>query len=374
MRVAQLCWTNRRVAGAEAHAERSAHGLLAQGHEVAWFHEGQQPNTRPVVDCPHQIEADLGALAAWQPDVLLNHGLLDPRVEAAALDLAPAVLVTHSYYGTCISGSKTYRWPRTSPCTRTLGWGCVLRYYPRHTGGWSPSALQREWRRQRARQSLLPRYRAVVGNSRHMLDEYARHGVPTERLFEVPFPMASAAVAEPPPRDVPHRLLWVGRCDPLKGGAVLLDALQALPATVHLTMVGDGPARTHWERRAAAIGPRVRFTGWVDDVTPFYRDADLVVIPSLWPEPFGQVGLEAARFGLPAVGFPVGGIPAWLKHEVNGMLAARPNDADALARAIRDALEPARYPTLARGALAALATHTIPAYVRALERVMEAVR
>ena len=49
--------------------------------------------------------------------------------------------------------------------------------------------------------------------------------------------------------------------------------------------------------------------------------ADLLVVPSLWPEPFGLVGLEAARHRLPVAAFAVGGIPDWLRPGVNGYLA-----------------------------------------------------
>ena len=49
--------------------------------------------------------------------------------------------------------------------------------------------------------------------------------------------------------------------------------------------------------------------------------ADLLVVPSLWPEPFGLVGLEGARSRLPAAAFAVGGIPDWLRSGVNGYLA-----------------------------------------------------
>jgi glycosyltransferase involved in cell wall biosynthesis len=68
--------------------------------------------------------------------------------------------------------------------------------------------------------------------------------------------------------------------------------------------------------------------------------ADVLAVPSLWPEPFGIVGIEAAAYGLPSVGFATGGIPSWLRPGVSGELAPVPPTvqglADALARALRD--------------------------------------
>ena len=46
----------------------------------------------------------------------------------------------------------------------------------------------------------------------------------------------------------------------------------------------------------------------------------MFAVPSVWPEPFGLVGLEAASAGLPAIAFDVGGISQWLKDGVNGFL------------------------------------------------------
>ena len=49
--------------------------------------------------------------------------------------------------------------------------------------------------------------------------------------------------------------------------------------------------------------------------------SDLLVVPSVWPEPFGSVGPAAAQHGIPAAAFAVGGIPQWLHEGVNGHLA-----------------------------------------------------
>ena len=45
------------------------------------------------------------------------------------------------------------------------------------------------------------------------------------------------------------------------------------------------------------------------------------MVPSIWPEPFGQVGPEAGLYGVPAAAFAVGGTPSWLTDGVNGRLA-----------------------------------------------------
>jgi glycosyltransferase involved in cell wall biosynthesis len=65
----------------------------------------------------------------------------------------------------------------------------------------------------------------------------------------------------------------------------------------------------------------------------------VLLVPSVWPEPFGLVGVEAAQRGVPAVAFDVGGISEWLIDGVTGRLVtADPPRADAFARAIETTL------------------------------------
>ena len=67
----------------------------------------------------------------------------------------------------------------------------------------------------------------------------------------------------------------------------------------------------------------IEFVGWVNaqQADVLLTDCDVLVLPSLWPEPFGLVGSEAARHGVPVVAFAVGGITEWLTDGVNGYLA-----------------------------------------------------
>lgn len=50
-----------------------------------------------------------------------------------------------------------------------------------------------------------------------------------------------------------------------------------------------------------------------------------MVVPSIWPEPFGLIGIEAMYFGKPVVAFDVGGISEWLKDRENGFLVKFPD-------------------------------------------------
>jgi glycosyltransferase involved in cell wall biosynthesis len=152
--------------------------------------------------------------------------------------------------------------------------------------------------------------------------------------------------------------------DMLKGGGVLLDALphvlKSIGQPLHLRFVGDGPERRKWEEKAAAIQAyekrlKIEFTGWLEKTTLelLFHESHLLVVPSLWPEPFGLVGPEAGLHGLPAAASTVGGIPEWLIDGVNGCLApVNLPTAEGLAKAVARCLQdPAMYGHLKRGAL-----------------------
>ncbi len=157
-----------------------------------------------------------------------------------------------------------------------------------------------------------------------MAKEYARHGAPRERLATLPlFPSLPIAAPGVEPRDT---ILFLGRMTTLKGGDVLVRAVgrvaSDLGRPLRLVMAGDGPQRAAWHRLAIRERVAAEFPGWLNASGRLaaMAQASVLAVPSIWPEPFGLVGLEAAARGVPAVAFDTGGISQWLRHDVSGLL------------------------------------------------------
>jgi glycosyltransferase involved in cell wall biosynthesis len=101
------------------------------------------------------------------------------------------------------------------------------------------------------------------------------------------------------------------------------------------------------------------------------RQADLLAMPSLWPEPFGLLGPEAGCVGLPSVGYAHGGIPDWLVEGESGALAPSPPTVEGLADAILRAISDAdRHQVLRVGAWQMAQRFSAERHVRQLEAVL----
>ena len=388
MRIAVVTEWHERVGGIEAYLEAVIPALGAR-HELGFWSANLVQTGRGPIALPPGVAmlastAEprdlLGELTSFSPDVVFAHGLADPVIEARLLAVAPAVAVEHTYHGTCISGSKTMAWPTLQPCDRRFGPACLALYLPRRCGGRSPVTMARLYRTQSRRLDTLARCRSIVAFSTHMKQELVRHGL--EHVVVIP-PFVTPGVILPrePSSGEVVRLLYLGRLETLKGPGRLVDAVPMVAATlnrrVELTIAGDGSDRAILEAQAGAIrDPRVavKFAGWqdADGRARLLSRADALVLPSLLPEPFGLVGLEAAAAGVPTVAFDSGGVRDWLNDGVTGCLApADGGRADLLADAIvRCTGDPAVWQRLAAWAQAEAVGWSIERHVSALEPVL----
>jgi len=106
---------------------------------------------------------------------------------------------------------------------------------------------------------------------------------------------------------------YVGRLSREKGVELLLESYRILKGkikgNIKFVVAGDGPLRDVVVREARNDSD-VLFLDWLakDKLKCVYLLADIVVIPSLFPEAYPHVALEALSFGKRVVGFRMGGL------------------------------------------------------------------
>jgi len=126
-------------------------------------------------------------------------------------------------------------------------------------------------------------------------------------------------------------VLTPGKLSPGKGTPVLLEAATRLATDFpNVLFVLAGKGRLRWPRPE-----NVLLAGSLphDELLRFYRLAELVVVPSVWPEPLSRVILEGMLNARPIVATRTGGIPEQIENGRTGLLVP-PGDTQALAEGI----------------------------------------
>ena len=134
-----------------------------------------------------------------------------------------------------------------------------------------------------------------------------------------------------------------GRLNVEKGPRYLAQAACRLssrfPSAVFV-FVGCGPEEESLRRlfEQAGLATRARFLGFRPDAMRLTAAYDIAVVPSIFPEPFGTVVIEAMAAEVPVIASHTGGIPEIIEPGVSGFLVP-PADDGALAATLLRLLE-----------------------------------
>jgi glycogen(starch) synthase len=259
------------------------------------------------------------------------------RMAEAVRDFAPDVVNTHS-----ISELPPALWPMlrrlgipvvhtlhdfTSLCTN----GAMARHGRPCAGQHLKCRIYAEPHR-RCQRAVA----AVASVGTDILDRHVAAGffqtVPPalRRVIWNPIPPTTPPSRTPRRPGAPVRFGYLGRIEPAKGFDVLLDACRLLPPQGwHLAVAGravDGLDRY----RALAERLPISFVGYAER-DAFLDGIDCLVVPPVWPEPFGRTVAEAYGRGVPVIGSEAGGIGEQIGA---GPWLVPPGDAHALAAAL----------------------------------------
>jgi glycosyltransferase involved in cell wall biosynthesis len=139
-------------------------------------------------------------------------------------------------------------------------------------------------------------------------------------------------------------LLLIGRINKWKGHSVAIEAISLLKqkgiTNIQLKFAGntyDGQERHLRDLTTkidqSGLSTQISFHDFIADTSNFYEWANIILVPSIKPEPFGLVAIEAMRAGLPVIAANHGGLPEIVIHDETGLLV-KSNDKTALAEAI----------------------------------------
>jgi glycosyltransferase involved in cell wall biosynthesis len=171
----------------------------------------------------------------------------------------------------------------------------------------------------------------------------SRCGIPAERIFVIYNGLESVLADVPALEERPKEVLTVANLSPRKGHREYLQVIHAVLKSVpdaKFVFVGHDDMNGEVQRAAeeAGLSEHILFEGFRAEVSPWFKRARLMVLPSLWGEGCPTSILEGFAYGLPVAAYAIDGIPELIDDGVDGVVVS-PNKPDELANAIVCILE-----------------------------------
>lgn len=300
---------------------------------------------------PRSVSAVVAAIRAARPDVVISSTIenFGAGVWLACRQMGvPVIHVLRSYYLKCFKGTMFND-------NRNCGSAC-----------WSCRVMTM------GRRHAAQYVSGVVGISDFILDEHADLFGAAQRISIPNAVPANTAVTRLRGSNDVVTFGYLGRIEPEKGIAQILQAFSQLPDRCHLVIAGHGKPDYEAQLRREFASERIRFLGWVDAAS-VYSSIDFAVIPSVWNEPFGRVVIEAYAQGVPVIAAKSGGLSELVKESQTGYLFD-PTDVDAFVAACRRAVDNiANYAQMADAARCEASRYAPPQIALRYETFIESV-
>lgn len=291
-------------------------------HNFYWHFTQKRPNPLLRLGWHYRDRYNRGmrrhvreVMARERPDVVLCNNLTGWSISAwdeISAAGVPIVQVLHDLYLLC---PKDTMFSKGRSCERQCGLCSALRQHHAAASG---------------------QVAAVIGVSRFILDKVTGHGYFSQASRHLVH-NSTTAIDSPPlaPRQNHSGLLrfgYIGTLSENKGVGWLIRQFQALSINATLEIAGRGKLDYEAQLNAMVDPAKVRLVGY-QDAEAFMRSIDVLVVPSLWDEPFGLVAVEACARHLPVIATNMGGLPEIIQANLNGLICS-PADPDSLGRAM----------------------------------------
>ncbi|MFQ5952350.1 MAG: glycosyltransferase family 4 protein [Candidatus Omnitrophota bacterium] len=322
--------------GVEYYIRALASRLKEKGHQTGIVHWDESKDIADFdsssrINILWDMELDLGRKAGhmlgevlrdFSPDVVYLHNMENGKTIDYLARREHVVRYIHGYKTVDPDGRMLLQNPleiNPYPLSPT----CFLRAFTRLCMPRNPVKGIKAYLRAKRTLEATKGLNDVIVASEHMKKTLIKNGIRNDRVTVLPYFVDYVLSQEDAVPDK-RRMLFAGRIIKGKGLDLLLDVLGLVKEDFVLDVVGTGPMEDILKKEVEAreLTDKVIFHGWIDHraLPEFYKRALFLVMPSVWPEPFGICGIEAAFFGRSAVAFDVGGISDWLVDGETGFL------------------------------------------------------
>jgi glycosyltransferase involved in cell wall biosynthesis len=140
--------------------------------------------------------------------------------------------------------------------------------------------------------------------SRYTAQTLADHGIPADKIHVVPYGVSLKDFpprTQPPAKDAPFTIIYVGSLIQRKGLSYLLDAVRALKSkNIRLILRGRGGVDRDLLKHYSDIDFDLKLGVPLQELVQDLQRSDVFILPSL-TEGFAQVILEAMACGVPVI-------------------------------------------------------------------------
>lgn len=295
----------------------------------------RQVALRPIFS-PRSVSRTTEAIGRFRPNVALVENVFPMHSPAVIRTLqragVPVAAGVRSYRMWCAASSMFRAGAYCNDCVGTVANLPAIRHSCYHDSPYRTVPIAASLALHRSTFRNIDAFLAVT---EHVASELRDAGMPEDRI--VVRPNFVPDPGPPDPSKTGEGFLFAGRLTTEKGVDLMIDAWRRSEVwrTSTLDVAGSGDLQPLLDGLDPELN--VNALGLVDHSTlmDLLRQRSVMVVPSVWPEPFGRGVIEAASLGRPSLVANSGGLASLVVDGETGWIADA--DADAFAAGLRRA-------------------------------------
>lgn len=279
-------------------------------------------------------------ILSYKPDLIHAHSVserISPSVLVASTMFKVPVIITlpNYYHYICPKGTLINK--KNALCELGFSWNCILSGC---TGAKGQHMKLLSWLRLGFHRIFFKKFvNKFISPSKNLAD-YVSQSLNRDDICVVPNPIflnqkQSSVTFNSRSSDENIKILYVGRLESEKGCSTLIEALNKLipinpQLILHIVGTGKEEKKLIDQTNQLKLQKHVIFHGFMEhkDILDLYKDATILVLPSLCIENHPLVVIEALINGLPVVASNLGGQTEIIHEGINGYLFQAGNISD----------------------------------------------